>query len=69
MLRAELSLKYIYYANHPDGTAHAGSAIIIKSNLKHHVQQPQITNKIQGTILTVSALPWPINIAAVYSPP
>jgi hypothetical protein len=46
----------VYYANHPDGTAHAGSAIIIKSNLKHHIQQPQITNKIQGTILTVQAL-------------
>jgi exonuclease III len=26
----------IYYANHPDGTAHAGSALIIKLQLKHY---------------------------------
>lgn len=26
----------IYYANHPDGTAHAGSTIIIKNTFKHH---------------------------------
>jgi exonuclease III len=44
----------IHYDNHPDGTAHSGSATIIKSNLMHHVQQPQITNNIYCTILTVS---------------
>jgi exonuclease III len=41
----------IYYANHSDGTAHGGSAIIIKTSIKHYILQPHITNKIQGTIL------------------
>jgi len=36
----------IYYADHTDGTANAGSAIIIKTNLKHFVLEPYITNKI-----------------------
>jgi exonuclease III len=36
----------IYYANHPDGTADAGSAIIIKSTLKNYELEPYITNKI-----------------------
>jgi exonuclease III len=53
----------INYANHPDRTAHAGSAIIIKSTLKHCELEPFITNKIQDTILRLEAL-----IAAVYSP-
>jgi exonuclease III len=43
----------IYYANHPDETAHAGSALIIKSQLKHYVLEPYITNKIQSTISKV----------------
>ena len=41
----------IYYAHHPDGTAHVGSAIIIKTTLKHFVLEPYITNKIQNTII------------------
>jgi hypothetical protein len=38
----------IYYANHPDGTARAGSAVIIKSTLKHYELEPFITNKIKA---------------------
>lgn len=59
----------VYYANHPDGTAHGGSAIIIKSTLKHYVLQPYITNKIQSTTLKLEALSRPMTIAAIYSPP
>jgi exonuclease III len=59
----------IYYENHPDGTAHAGSVIIIKSTLKHDKSEPFIMNKIQGTILQLEALSQPMVIAAVYSPP
>jgi hypothetical protein len=59
----------IHYANHPDGTAQAGSAIIIKSTLKHYVLEPFVTNRIQGTILRLEALSGPVTIAAVYSAP
>lgn len=59
----------IYFANHPDGTAHAGSAIIIRSTLKHHELESYITSKIQGTILQLEALSRPIVISAIYSPP
>jgi exonuclease III len=49
--RSVIKIPYytIYYANHPDGTAHAGSALIMKSQLKHYVLEPYITNKIQIT--------------------
>lgn len=59
----------IYYTNHPDGTAHAGTAIIIRSALKHYPLQHFKTNKIQSTIIKVEALLWPLTIAAIYSPP
>jgi hypothetical protein len=59
----------IYYANHPDGIAHAGSASIIKSTLKHYELEPFIMNKIQGTILRLEALSRRVVTAAVYSPP
>jgi uncharacterized protein YfaT (DUF1175 family) len=45
-----------YYVNHPDGTAHAGSALIIKSQLKHYVVEPYITNKIQSTIIKLKSM-------------
>jgi len=59
----------IYYAHHPDGTAHAGSAIIIKTSLKHFVLEPYITNKIQNTIIKITTVLRTIIIAAIYSPP
>lgn len=59
----------VYYANHPDGSAHAGSAIIIKTSLQHSLLQPYITNKIQSAVLKINALPRPLTIAALYSPP
>ena len=57
----------IYYTHHPDGTAQAGSAIIIKTTLKHFVLY--ITNKIQSEIIKITTMPRNITIAAIYSPP
>jgi hypothetical protein len=60
----------IYYANHSDGTAHASSALIIKSQLKNYVLEPYITNKIQSTIIIkLESMDRPITIATIYSPP
>lgn len=33
-----------YQAMHPDGTAHGGSAILIKNNIQHHQGVHTITN-------------------------
>jgi hypothetical protein len=57
----------IHYANHPDETAHAGSAIIIKSTFKHYELELFFTNRIQGSVLRFEALSRPIIIAAGYS--
>lgn len=59
----------VYYAHHPDGTAHAGSALIIRSALDHYILEPYTTNKIQSTVVQIKAFPWPLNIGAIYSPP
>ena len=39
----------LIYANHPDGKAHAGSAILIKSCLKFETLDPFITPSIQAS--------------------
>jgi len=59
----------IYHVHHPDGTAHAGSAIIVKTTLKHFVLAPYITNKIQSATIKRITMPRIITIAAIYSPP
>jgi len=58
----------IYYAHHPDGTVHAGSALIIRSALDHCALVPYTTNKIQSIAVQINAFPWPLQIGAMYSP-
>jgi len=59
----------IYHCNHPDGTAHEGAAILIRSALQHYEAPAYQTDKIQAAIIQIKAQPWPFNIAAMYSPP
>lgn len=59
----------IYFTPHPDGLAHAGSALIIKSNIKHTRLDNYSTNHIQATSVRVEDLTGPIVLSAVYSPP
>jgi len=58
----------VYHTMHPDGTAHGGSAIVIKNNIKHHVINEYRTEKIQATTVVME---WsgPLTISAVYCPP
>uniref|UniRef100_A0A6M2DQF2 Putative rna-directed dna polymerase from mobile element jockey n=1 Tax=Xenopsylla cheopis TaxID=163159 RepID=A0A6M2DQF2_XENCH len=58
-----------YNTNHPDGRAHAGSAILIKNNLKHHVLPPYQKDYLQATIISIETKQYNISIAAVYCPP
>lgn len=65
----KIPLYTTYLTHHPDGTAHAGTAIIIKSSIKHYFLQNYATPKIQGTILKIETFTWPLAIAAIYCPP
>lgn len=59
----------IYSTNHPDGTAHGGTAIIIKSTIKHYELNPYSTDYLQATSLSVMDWHGPLTITAIYSPP
>jgi hypothetical protein len=59
----------VYYANHPDGRAHGGLAIIIKNSLRHRELRPYITDKIQSAKVKIETSIGPITIATIYSPP
>jgi hypothetical protein len=60
---------YLLKSNHPDGTAHGGAAILIKTNLKFHPLTNFSQNHIQSCAISITLNNIPIVIAAVYSPP
>ena len=43
----------IYVTNHPDGKSHGGTAIIIKSNIKHYVLENTSNDYLQATGVTI----------------
>jgi hypothetical protein len=59
----------LYYTNHPDGTAHRGTAILIKEKFEHYELLKCEENSIQTTSIKVKGFPYEINITAVYCPP
>lgn len=59
----------IITSNHPDNTAHAGAAIIIKSSLLYTPCPNIQEDYVQAAILTIKLNHIPITIAAVYFPP
>jgi exonuclease III len=58
-----------YRTDHPDKTAHAGSAIIISSKIKHHLLLANQTPTIQATNIQITLNYIPIKISFVYLPP
>ncbi|GBP00932.1 Probable RNA-directed DNA polymerase from transposon BS [Eumeta japonica] len=54
---------------HPNGKAHGGSAILIKSTIKHYQSQPHCKDYIQATNVVVSAGVSDITISSLYCPP
>lgn len=59
-----------YLTNHPDGTAHGGTAIIIKKSIKHYLMPVYKTNYLQATTIAVeTATNGTIVVSAVYCPP
>lgn len=59
----------IYDTKHPDGTAHGGAAIIIRSSLKHHEIDKHYKDYLQATSIVVEDWRGPIVFSAVYCPP
>lgn len=58
-----------YHTPHPDNQAHGGSAIIIKSNIKHNVEYNLQEEFIQLTVISVMSTKQKIMLGAVYIPP
>jgi hypothetical protein len=59
----------IYDTQHPDGTAHGGTVIIIKSTIKHHLHSHYNREYLQATSVTIEDWVAPLTLAAVYCPP
>jgi len=57
-----------YQCNHPDGTAHAGSAILIKSNIKHSSVPPYQNESFQAANIRITLNNIPTTVLSVYCP-
>lgn len=55
--------------NHPDGKAHAGAGLFIKSTLQYEIAKDFQENYIQSVGVKVICNNIPINIYSIYSPP
>jgi hypothetical protein len=54
----------VYHIFHPDGTAHVGAGVIIRSAINHHELLHHQSDKIQVDTNTS-----PFTISAIYCPP
>jgi exonuclease III len=55
-----------YYTNHPDNTAHAGTAILIKNTIQHFELPKYAENHLQATAIQVKIMRYHLKIASVY---
>lgn len=58
-----------YMTLRPDGKAHGGTAVLIKTSLPHHESTPYQTMSLQATSVKIDTLPFPVTISAIYCPP
>jgi len=58
----------LYYTNHPDSTAHRGTAILIKETIEHYELLKYKEDSIQATSIKVKGFPYEITITAIYCP-
>lgn len=59
----------IYCTDHPDGTAHAGAAIVVRSSIKHFEQPHFKTEYLQAATIAIEDRNGTFNVSAVYCPP
>lgn len=61
---------YLFYGtNHPDGKAHGGTGVLIRSRIKHNFHNEFATNYLQATSLILHFGHRHLTLAAVYCPP
>lgn len=58
-----------YGTKHSDGTAHEGTAIIIRKNIKHHELIKHDEEQLQATSIQIEEWNGPLVLSAVYCPP
>lgn len=58
-----------YNTQHPDGTGHGGTAIIIKSSIKHYELSKYSKNHLQATSIAIQDWKGQLVISAVYCQP
>jgi len=59
----------MYDSQHHDGTAHGGTAILIKNGIKQYLHGHYNLEHLQATSITDEELVGPLTIAAIYCPP
>lgn len=59
----------VYRADHPDGTAHAGSAILVSNQIQHYPLQSLQLPSIQATNIQIVLNHIPTTLSSVYCPP
>ncbi|KAL4090786.1 hypothetical protein QTP88_025561 [Uroleucon formosanum] len=64
-----LNCQDLIKSNHPDGTAHGGAVILIKSNLQYYSLVNYSQNHFQSCAISITINNIPVAIAAIYSPP
>lgn len=57
------------FTNHPDGKAHAGAGLFIKSSIRYEIANECALNYIQAAGVKVVCNNKPINIYSIYFPP
>lgn len=60
---------HTYLTNHPDGTGHAGTAVIIRKSIKHHLMPEFKTDYLQATTVAVTDKCGYFNLSSIYCPP
>lgn len=58
-----------YLTYHPDGTGHAGTALIVRKSIKHHIMPEFKTEYLQATTIAVEDTTGYLNVSAIYCPP
>ena len=56
----------LYNTNHPDGTAHGGSAILINTSIRHVLAEKYEYDEIQATTITADDEDGKLTISTIY---
>jgi len=59
----------IYHTTHPDETAHGGTAVIIRQNIKHHIRAEYKQDNIQATSISLEDKIGETAGSTIYCPP